>query len=305
MKKRIFTLILCIMNICCIYISNTHAENIAKENSTNLSSNESIKENTESTVNNIIDEYTENNTETNDTEEKNEKEDGMRTIKDGLYTISTKINKSKVLSVENESKKSGANIRLWGNINQDFEKFQVTYLQEGYYTITCANSDQSLDVYQAGTECGTNIAQSDFKGGKTQQWYIKDCGNGYYNIISRWNNLSVDVYHASQDNGTNIQLSDFSDGIAQQFLFTEATENKRTLEDGNYAIASSINTNKALDVDGASLKHGKNVQLWDREEVLQQQVRVKYNLWMLIELDGIMELILHKVHIMEVQHSNG
>ena len=59
----------------------------------------------------------------------------------------------------------------------------VTYLENGYYSIICINSNLSLDVEGNSKRNDANIIQYNDTGADNQQWIIKDAGNGYYNII--------------------------------------------------------------------------------------------------------------------------
>lgn len=209
-------------------------------------------------------------------------EDENKKIEDGNYSISSALDNSKVLDIDRASKLSGANLQIWTNVNQKQQQFKVTYLDNGYYSIIATHSNMALDVYHASPYSGANVAQSIYTGGQAQQWLIKDAGDGYYYIISKCNGLMLDVYHADSNNGANVETSDYSGSKAQKFQFTKATETEeyvtgeKTINNGTYIIYTKLGNNLVLDVNGACMESGGNVQVWNNEFQKQQQFKVTY-----------------------------
>ena len=120
-------------------------------------------------------------------------EELKQTIKDGMYKIKSAINTNKVLDISGGSIKNNANVALWSDTNKNHQKFHITYLGDGYYSIRMVHSKSSLDVTGAGTTNGTNVQQYAYNGSSAQKWAIKDWGNGRYSIMSKCNGLYLDV----------------------------------------------------------------------------------------------------------------
>ena len=59
---------------------------------------------------------------------------------------------------------------------------------------------------------------------------------------------------------------------SQKFKF----EHVKTIDDGTYTIKTAIDENYVLDIGGASVEDGGNVQLWNNCSVAQQKFKVKY-----------------------------
>ena len=207
------------------------------------------------------------------------KGENKRTIEDGIYVIKTALDENYVLDISEASKKDGANLQLWTNTNVIQQRYKVTYLNDGYYSIINMNSGKALDVSEGSKKPGANVWQWGNVGVDAQKWIIKDLGNGNYNIISKCNNLYLDVDSAMAKNGTNIQVFDGNGTNAQKFKFEKYEEGivgSKTIEDGIYVIKTALNENYVLDISEASKKDGANVQLWSNANVIQQRYKVTY-----------------------------
>ena len=143
-------------------------------------------------------------------------------LKNGSYIITSKLDNNKVFDVDGASQKTGTNVQLWSKEYAKQQRFEITYLENGYYSIKASHSGQSLDVDKAGYLSGTNVAQSKWNTSSAQQWYLKDAGNGYFYIMSKCNGLYLDIYHAETRNGANVEICNFNGGSAQKFKFEEA-----------------------------------------------------------------------------------
>ncbi len=201
-----------------------------------------------------------------------------KTIDDGVYTISTALNASKVLEIKDGNKSNYANLQISTNINKDYQKFKVTYLNDGYYRIESINSKKVLDVNGAGERNGTNVQQYESNGSDAQKWIIYKTKDGYYNIISKCNGLYLDIAGASTKDKTNVQVYSENESKAQKFQFkaVKSYSGTQTIKDGTYAIKSYLNDKKCLDISGGSRNNGANTQLWDYTNVKQQKYNIKY-----------------------------
>ena len=197
---------------------------------------------------------------------------GKQSIENGVYYIKPNLSGSKVLEVKGSSKDNGANIQIWSNVNQNKQKFIVTYIGDGFYQIENIYSGKLLDVAGASKQNGTNVHQYESNGTDAQKWVIKDIGDGYYNIISRCGGLYLDVAYGLNNNGTNIQIYEKNGTNAQKFTFQKTDLTSKTrLKNGMYVISSKINKNKVLDIDAGRTDNCANLQIWDNSDVKQQK----------------------------------
>ena len=201
-----------------------------------------------------------------------------KTIEDGIYTISSFIDENKVIDISSGLMHNTNNIQLYESNNTEAQKWIVKYLENGYYKLTSfKNMDYSLDVDSGKKISMTNAQLYNYNGSAAQNWIIKDNFDGTYSIISKSNGLSLDVANGRAVNGSNIWLYEQNGTNAQKFIFNKIENiGSRTIEDGYYFIASSINRNKNFDVTNGIMTNGNNVQIYDSNSTLAQKWHIKY-----------------------------
>ena len=146
-----------------------------------------------------------------------ENKDGMLT--DGVYAIKSALGGNMNLDVLKGDQADGANVAIWKANNSLQQRFNVTYIKDGYYEIQAMHSGKVLDVYGGFKVNGTNVTQYTRNGVDGQKWYIKNVGDGYYTIMSKCNGLYLDVDGARNENGTNIQVYQGHGQASQKFKF--------------------------------------------------------------------------------------
>ena len=262
---------------------NNSTNNMVTLNETNqVEANEVENTNTENETTNEVSVDNEINEETETKEdsistmmlENNERAViNTQTIQDGTYFIATALDESKVVDISGGDTSNYANAQIWRNDRVEQQAFKITYLQNGYYSIMSFRSGKYLTVNQ-----DKNVVQYDANNSDEQQWSIRDEGNGYFSIVSKNGDLYLDVSNAHTANGTNIQAYYGNNTNAQKFKFFEAQEynGTKTIEEGIYYISSALNNNMILDVSGAQINSGANIQLWKNVKVSQQKFIIKY-----------------------------
>ena len=200
---------------------------------------------------------------------------GTKTLDDGVYEISSAGASSEVLDVVAGSTTAGANVTLWSNYQDPRQRWRVTYLGNGYYSLRAVHSDQALDVVASGKENGTDVTQWSWCATDNQQWIIEDAGGGTYRIASRVSALSLTA--AGTGDGSNVYTDSYDGSADQRWVFTSATPTGiQTLADGVYEIGSAANANEVLDVVAGSYTAGANVTLWAGYHDKRQRWRVAY-----------------------------
>ena len=154
----------------------------------------------------------------------NSKTKPQKTLDDGIYTISSKLDPNKCLDIAGGSQNDKANLQLWQRNGTNAQKFKVQYNSDGYYTIKSMCSGKFIDVSASSRQNGTNIWQYSGNGTDAQKWFIIPDGEGYYCLVSRCNNLCMDVCGAKAINGTNIHCWDMHGGDNQRFKFEKCED---------------------------------------------------------------------------------
>ncbi len=201
---------------------------------------------------------------------------GSKTLDDGEYNIKINLDENKGLDIQNESKNSEAYIQVGTLNNSTSQRFEITYGEDGYYTIKNKNSGKVLDIKGGITSAGTYVQQYESNETNAQKWILKDLGNGYYNIISKLNGLYLTVENSSTGDGTKLVMSNPNNSSSQKFKFVEyeyAEPEPDSLEDGIYQIV--LTNNKVLDISNGSYDNNGNLQIWENTKVQQQKFMVK------------------------------
>lgn len=207
-----------------------------------------------------------------------EKVENEKKVEEGQYIIESAINSNKVITIQNGSIQSGANVALYENENLESQKFNITLLEDGYYKITSVLSGKVLDVYAAEKRSGANVDQYAWNGSDAQKWEIRDEGNGYCSFVSKCNGLYLDVYAALDKDGTNIQVYESNGGVAQKFYLRkyEKIHGTNSIEDGRYIIESALDQSKVVSVEKNYNVNCANVELGKNNGLRRQQFDIKY-----------------------------
>ena len=255
-------------------LTQTTQENVVNENLNNIqdiidddTDNESF--NSSQDLNNIKNKTTENYFNNNALKKSVTlyNDNNVQTIEDGEYKIRYARDKNKTIYEANN-----ANIKIKTDYKTLQNRFQITYLGDGYYKIKSLKTGKCLDVENAGMANGTNVRTWTDNGSDAQKWIIKDAGNGNYNIISKCNDLNLDVWCAFTDDGTNIQMYENNKGIAQKFTFEKVVHEKgvKNIDNGLYKIIYANDKSKVISISN------KNTIISNDKDFRNQSFQITY-----------------------------
>ena len=196
-------------------------------------------------------------------------------VENGIYEIEWTVNNNKVLDISAASKETGANVQIWDKCNGKQQRFQIIYLNNGYYEIKNINSGKVLDVKGAGKSIGNNVQQWTSNSTDAQKWKLQKNADGSFCIISKCNGLYLNVANLKNSNGANIEVNNKKQSFNLKKIKT--IKGSRTINDGYYYISCGIDESKVLDISAASKLSGANVQIWQNESVAQQKFYIKYD----------------------------
>ena len=173
--------------------------------------------------------------------------DDNNIITDGTYEIVSALDENRNLNIS-ETVTNGNNIDYTDNKANLMQKWEVKYLDNGYYSIASyIDSNMVLDVANGGKTNGTNVLLWQKKNSVNQEWLIQDNGDGYYSIISKSNGLNLDISGGISKNGANVHVWDTNGGANQKFKFKSVnTIGEKFLDDGDYIITSKLDYSKVL-----------------------------------------------------------
>lgn len=177
-------------------------------------------------------------------------------IEEGYYTIHAGSS-ANILDISGESAADGANVCGWtanGGANQLFKVAE----EGGYYRITAAHSDKSIDMAAACPIPGVNAVQNGTPAGTATSLFSAALnGNGSVTLTNRATGLVLTMDGSAR--GANLYGDAAAGGAAQQFQLEKVVN---LLAEGMYEIVPATNSGMRLDVSGQSRTPGANVAIW-------------------------------------------
>ena len=101
-------------------------------------------------------------------------------IKDGIYTIQSGYDHSKVIDLAGGNVFDTSNVQIYDNNGTNAQQWYIKSVGNGYYTISIINNDNMvLDVAGGRKNNGANVHLYSYNGTAAQLWSIEDVGTGY------------------------------------------------------------------------------------------------------------------------------
>jgi hypothetical protein len=120
----------------------------------------------------------------------------------GIYNLLSMGDKSKAMSVYNDSSADGANIQVSKNNNSNMQRWEISK-KENYYLIKNIDTGKFLDVANAKYSNLTNVWQFSYNGTCAQRWLFIENSDGTVTIQNACEkNYVLDL----QDGKTNVQI---------------------------------------------------------------------------------------------------
>jgi uncharacterized protein YkwD len=193
-----------------------------------------------------------------------------------VVTISSALDRARVIDVAGASRAQGAGLTLWDNTSKANQRFRLEAAGAGYYLIRNINSGLVLDVSGAQMRNGAALIQWAPNGGDNQKWKFVANANDSYTIVSKADErFCVDLAGGSSALSTKpILYERGADKANQQFYVDSVT---RPLADGIYTLASAASASRLIDIEGASRKDGAQAILWSNNGNDNQKFRLVYD----------------------------
>ncbi len=201
-------------------------------------------------------------------------------VADGLYDITSGVADDRHLDVSGGATGNGGVVQTWSGNQSAAQRWRISSAGDGYYSVQNVNSGKYLDVANGDASSGATVQQYEGNGTAAQLWRIvcDPARVGRYLFLSklgagRGDGLALDVSAASRDLGARVQLWTPNGTAAQSFGLTSLGP---LVEDGVYTITNA-GSGKVLDVSGASLDDGGNVQQYAANGTQAQEFQLTYD----------------------------
>lgn len=169
-------------------------------------------------------------------------------LENGTYSI-TNPSTNKVLSVDGSSTADGANVYVTGNQNLSSQRFELTYVSNGYYKILAEHSEKSLDIPAGNSASEVNLQQYSWNGSNAQLWKFVKLSDGSYYLRSK---LGTVIGVQTSSTNVNMQLANQSN--AQKWKIIKAQY--KPFDNGEYTIRSVSNTSLTLTENNGNIQLG-------------------------------------------------
>jgi lipoprotein-anchoring transpeptidase ErfK/SrfK len=204
-------------------------------------------------------------------------------LPEGRYRIRPAVSDVRVLDIDKGSTASEANVLISQSNNGQSQFFDVSYDDEGFYTIKNAKSGMVLDIVGAQAKQGANVIQFALHGRDNQKWIITESrdarGNSVYMIASALaENIMLDVNAGADKDLANVQVWPKNNNLSQKFYFIPLDPGivpTKTVDDGIYTLTSALSDKFALDITGGGTANGLQLQLWSYHGGIAQLFEIK------------------------------
>lgn len=194
-------------------------------------------------------------------------------VDDGTYTIASALNSNYVMDIAGGALADKAKVQLYNSNGSSAQRFEVSYLGNGYYRIVSEKSGKALDIANGSGAAGAAIWQKASDNSSTQKWKFIDAGSGQYYLKSVKGTF-IDVSGGKAKLKTKIQSWNPNGTAAQKWKLSKNTY--RPVKEGEYVMKSYLNGMYAMELAGNETEDGANIQLGSLSYSDFQKFTVKY-----------------------------
>lgn len=177
-----------------------------------------------------------------------------------IYTLKSNLG-NKCLNVSNSSMDNGANVNGWTNTKSDAQRWVVSTVGKGIYTLNNVASGKFLHI-AADVDDTVKVDQYTNTNSKDVEWIIKKAGNKYYYLQSAANTKSYLRLNARDtSDGTNAYLSLSSKQNSPKWLFKRETAQE--------AAPTAAIADKVFEAWYNQYKVETGKGFWDKAEMME------------------------------------
>lgn len=201
--------------------------------------------------------------------------DGCEEIKEGFYSLNTKLASNMMLDVADNGAVDGANVQIWASNDTNAQKFHVHSVGNGWYELVNTYPSKCLDVAGGSNWNGANVQIHKQNATPAQKWrFYRAQQEGYYYIMNQ-SGRYLDVYAANKNNGANVVIWDKNNTDAQKWKLVQTNQKCVNIANGLYRISAKVGKRLALDVAGGGLSDGTNIQIHEYNDSMAQMYTIK------------------------------
>ena len=156
----------------------------------------------------------------------------VQCINSGSYKIANTGN-NKFLSINStKASENEAEATTASYVSQNYQHWNVQFENDGFYSISAANTNYKLGLALCATENNTQLKQYATNTGDCQKFYMIDLGSGQYQICAK-NTTKAIAASLSTTNDTPVYLWDRATSINQKWKFSSIETGELPIEMNN------------------------------------------------------------------------
>lgn len=176
-----------------------------------------------------------------------------------IYTLKSKDN-NKLLDVKNASMENGAVVDCWADTRSDAQRWKITLVKKGVYTLTNMASEKFLHISGMSSDTA-KIDQHDNTNNNDVRWNIQKTGNGYYLRSVADSKFALNPATADTTNGTTVGLSPLSAKKPGEWILRKETPQA--------AAPTAAIANKVFDAWYTQYNVETAKGFWDKAEMME------------------------------------
>jgi cell wall-associated NlpC family hydrolase len=198
----------------------------------------------------------------------------------GRYVIRPLVSDTRVVTVKNGSKKSGANIYLYTGDMAKNQLFDLSYDAKGRARLKNVKSGKYISVSGKKAKKGANVVQASKSSSASQRWMLEAAGTSHGQPVFRVRSTLSTKYYlqlagGKNRNASNIRLWKKNKSKAEKFVFIKADAvaepaAEPTIADGVYRVGNALSSSLALATPDSSVKNGAVPALASKSSALSQ-----------------------------------
>ena len=192
-----------------------------------------------------------------------------RPVEDGTYVISSYKANGMVATEKDD------NLQLEGFASLNTQRYNITYVGEGYYKILLEKDGKALDVEDGSSEAKANVQVHKWNGTAAQLWKFIPAADETYYIKSKLG-TTMELASGKTIAGTNIQMYTVNGSKAQRWVLDKdkAALKDIEIEEGTYTIKNATGTNQVLEVKSGSTENKGSIQTYKSNDTSAQHFEI-------------------------------
>lgn len=200
-------------------------------------------------------------------------------IENGVYLIESASNLTQVADVRNGQIANGSIIQIYASNMSAAQRWKITAVADGYYTIAIDGTTKVLDVNGASIVDGATVQLYDANGSDAQLWKFIKSGDALSLVSKLRPDFVLDLPSGNTSNGTRLQMYTANGTSAQAYYllpyYPVVNAGDEVKNDSYTLIAGQADGSHVLDIASGSVSNGANVQIFTKNNSGAQKFYLK------------------------------